>query len=81
MDQDIIRAIEELSGCYPRWEVWSDFIAEYGSGVWMGHALACNNVFINDSIAVPPDGTIIHHMQSECQNKIETCGNAKITVK
>ena len=48
---------------------------------WMGHALACNNVFINDSIAVPPDGTIIHHMQRECQNKIETCGNAKITVK
>ena len=26
MDQDIIRAIEEISGCYPRWEVWSDFI-------------------------------------------------------
>ena len=47
----------------------------------MGHALACNNVFINDSIAVPPDGTIIHHMREEYQNKIETCGNAKITVK
>lgn len=26
VDQDIIRAIEEISGCYPRWEVWSDFI-------------------------------------------------------
>lgn len=26
MVQDIIRVIEEISGCYPRWEVWSDFI-------------------------------------------------------
>ena len=26
MDRDIMRAIEEISGCYPRWEVWSDFI-------------------------------------------------------